>query len=92
MAGTLYRVEANGIYFCSASVVSSPKRNLVITAAHCLTGRESANQLAFAPKLQKGSDGKPFAPYGLFSVKHSSKWSRARTADRLRTPWAVTVC
>jgi len=85
VVGTLFRVEGSGVYFCSASVVSSPKRSLVITAAHCLTGRESANQLAFAPKLQKDSTGKLVAPYGLFSVKRDSGRSRVWMDRRYAT-------
>ncbi|MGP9018867.1 trypsin-like serine peptidase [Streptomyces sp. BR1] len=70
VAGTMFRVENNQqIYFCSASVVSSPKRNLVLTAGHCLTGRETANQLAFAPKIQKNAQGGIETPYGKFPIK-----------------------
>ncbi|MFD4760849.1 trypsin-like serine peptidase [Streptomyces sp. NPDC058439] len=85
VAGTLFRVEGRGVYFCSASVVSSPKHNIVLTAAHCLTGRESANQLAFAPKLQKDSAGKLVAPYGLFSVKRDGGRSRVWMDRRYAT-------
>jgi V8-like Glu-specific endopeptidase len=46
---------------CTASVVSSPSRNLLITAAHCLTG--SAAGVTFAPDFHDG-----ITPFGTWTV------------------------
>ncbi|MET9384725.1 trypsin-like peptidase domain-containing protein [Streptomyces sp. NPDC002928] len=51
-----------GEHFCTASVVHSPHRNLIVTAAHCLDGKGSGD-LVFAPGYR---DGK--APHGLWKV------------------------
>ncbi|MEV0642343.1 trypsin-like peptidase domain-containing protein [Streptomyces sp. NPDC050619] len=50
-----------GGHFCSASVVHSPRRNLIVTAAHCLAG--STGDLVFVPGYRDGR-----APYGVWKV------------------------
>src|SRR5215469_5554769 len=54
-----------GAHFCTASVVASPAGNLLITAAHCVTGVSLAapGGLAFAPGYADGS-----YPHGLWQV------------------------
>ncbi|MEU3333380.1 trypsin-like peptidase domain-containing protein [Streptomyces sp. NPDC002144] len=49
-----------GGHHCTASVVHSPNRNLVVTAAHCL---DSDQDFVFVPGYR---DGK--APYGVWTV------------------------
>jgi len=64
--GALVTVTAAGglgKHFCSASVVDSPAGNLVITAAHCLAGRQ-AGQFVFVPGYDNGR-----APYGAWPVR-----------------------
>ncbi|MGW3949752.1 trypsin-like serine peptidase [Streptomyces sp. NPDC004752] len=63
-----------GGHFCTASVVHSPRRNLIVTAAHCVDGDTS--DLVFAPGYR---DGK--APYGLWRVGERflpDGWSKGR--------------
>jgi hypothetical protein len=48
--------------FCTASIVNSPRGNLIITAAHCL-GRKLASTLMFAPYYYDDS-----APLGEWQV------------------------
>jgi hypothetical protein len=65
-----------GSHFCTASVVHSPNRNLVLTAAHCLTGDTT---LVFAPGYRDGR-----APYGVWQVKKQflpGDWSKGRDED-----------
>ncbi|MEU7378847.1 MULTISPECIES: trypsin-like peptidase domain-containing protein [unclassified Streptomyces] len=50
-----------GNHFCTASVVHSPRRDLVVTAAHCLSGD---SDLVFVPGYRDGR-----APYGVWKVK-----------------------
>jgi V8-like Glu-specific endopeptidase len=61
--GALFTVSAGhrGTHFCTASVVASPGGDLVITAAHCVTGQPS--RYAFAPGYHNG-----WAPYGIWAV------------------------
>ena len=61
--GALFTVTSGGGlggHFCSASVVDSPARDLVITAAHCVGG---SGQLAFVPGYDNGR-----MPYGIWRV------------------------
>jgi V8-like Glu-specific endopeptidase len=50
-----------GPHFCSASVVHSPRRNLVLTAAHCIVGTGAG--IVFVPEYSPTS-----APYGRWLV------------------------
>ncbi|MBE8478187.1 trypsin-like serine peptidase [Streptomyces justiciae] len=51
----------DGEHFCTASVVHSPGRDLIATAAHCLDGAEDG--LEFVPGYRNGA-----APYGKWRV------------------------
>lgn len=48
-------------HHCTASVVHSPKGNLLITAGHCSVGEDAA----FVPDYQRGKDTQP---YGVWAV------------------------
>jgi V8-like Glu-specific endopeptidase len=50
-----------GTHFCTASVVDSPAGDLVITAAHCVTGL--SGPIDFVPGYDQGS-----TPYGVWTV------------------------
>lgn len=63
-------------HFCTASVVHSPHHNLIVSAAHCLSGED---HLVFAPGYR---DGK--APYGVWKVKRSflpDGWAERQDED-----------
>ncbi|MDX3536830.1 trypsin-like peptidase domain-containing protein, partial [Streptomyces sp. MB09-01] len=67
VVGRMFLVKGGGSYFCTASVVTSPGRNLVLSAAHCLLGSDT-QQVAFVPRYTKA---KP-QPYGMFPVLRDS--------------------
>jgi V8-like Glu-specific endopeptidase len=58
--GPLY-FGATAFHGCTASVVSSPAQNLLITAAHCLSG--TGHGMTFVPGSVNGSE-----PYGRWTV------------------------
>lgn len=62
--GALFTVSGGhlGSHFCTASVVNSPVKDLVIAAAHCLQGRQSG-QVAFVPQYHRHHQ-----PYGSWTV------------------------
>ncbi|KUL24475.1 trypsin-like serine peptidase [Streptomyces regalis] len=62
------RDRLRGGHFCTASVVHSPHRNLIVTAAHCLDRR--VDELWFVPGYRDGD-----APYGVWKV---AKWFMAK--------------
>ena len=49
-----------GHHFCTASVVNSPEGDLVITAAHCVSG---TSDVVFVPGYDRGA-----TPYGVWTV------------------------
>ncbi|MEV7725152.1 hypothetical protein AB0P15_10515 [Streptomyces sp. NPDC087917] len=84
VVGRMFVMKGSGSYFCSASVVSSPGRNLVISAAHCLLGSDT-RQVAFVPRYTR----KAPRPYGLFPVvRDSAGRSRVWIDQRYRAQGA----
>ena len=77
--GALFTVSNGtlGYHFCTASVVHSPHGNLLISAAHCVTGRSGT--IAFVPGYH---DGK--TPYGIWYVSRvfvGQAWSATGSID-----------
>ncbi|WP_371479539.1 serine protease [Kitasatospora sp. NBC_00315] len=67
---------STGKHFCTASVVHSPTRNLLLTAAHCLS---SSGNTTFVPGYREGS-----APYGTWKVTgvHTTTgWDQQKDPD-----------
>jgi V8-like Glu-specific endopeptidase len=62
--GALFTTTGTGLgsHFCTASVVHSPHGDLVLTAAHCVTGVAPA-RMTFVPGYRGGK-----APYGVWAV------------------------
>ncbi|MEU3843908.1 serine protease [Streptomyces sp. NPDC028635] len=70
-----------GEHFCTASVVHSPHRDLIVTAAHCLSGdgSEDEDDLVFVPGYRYGK-----APYGAWPVQRMmlpDGWQAERSED-----------
>ncbi|EST18898.1 trypsin-like serine peptidase [Streptomyces roseochromogenus] len=64
--GAIFEKDDQGDHFCTASVVRSPGRNMLITAAHCAFDADSGqpvNDLVFAPGYRDGDE-----PSGLWKV------------------------
>jgi V8-like Glu-specific endopeptidase len=61
--GALFATSAGKLsqHFCTASVINSPNGNLVLTAAHCVTG--TSGTVVFVPGYNDGS-----TPYGVWTV------------------------
>ena len=65
--GALFTLSSSGqlgTHFCTASVVDSPRGDLIVTAAHCMANR-SARQVAFVPDYDQGQ-----APFGVWTVRN----------------------
>ncbi len=78
--GALFTTTGTGLgkRFCTASVVDSPHKNLVLTAAHCVTGIAPA-RIAFVPGYHSGR-----APYGVWAVTRvilDSRWISSAAPD-----------
>jgi V8-like Glu-specific endopeptidase len=78
--GALFTVSGGQLrtHFCTASVVDSPPRDLVITAAHCVSGK-APGRIAFVPGYRDGR-----APYGVWlasEVLSDSAWRASSNPD-----------
>ena len=61
--GALFTTSSGrlGAHYCTASVVQSPQANLLVTAAHCVSGR--AGTIVFVPGYANGRE-----PYGVWHI------------------------
>jgi V8-like Glu-specific endopeptidase len=78
--GALFTVNGGrlGQHFCTASVVASPVKDLVITAAHCLKGKQPG-QVAFVPQYHRHLE-----PYGSWTVSRvfvDAAWARSENPN-----------
>jgi V8-like Glu-specific endopeptidase len=80
--GALFDVTKTGLkHFCTAAVVRSKPGNLLITAAHCLTGARTGahGTVVFAPGYH---DGKfPHGRWQVMSVLSDTSWRRHHDAN-----------
>ncbi len=64
--GALFEHDATGNHFCTASVVASPGKDLLITAAHCINGGKGSSgynsDVVFIPGYRDGQ-----APFGVWT-------------------------
>ena len=77
--GALFTTSAGQLnqHFCTASVVDSPAGDLVITAAHCLTG--ISGTIEFVPGYNQGS--KPYGVWAVTKVYADQAWSSSSSQD-----------
>jgi len=70
-----------GSHFCTASVVSSPAGNLLVTAAHCMAGRSltPASGVVFAPGYHDGTF--PFGTWAVRATYVDSAWLKNQSPD-----------
>jgi V8-like Glu-specific endopeptidase len=72
--GPIFRDGLTQDHECTASVIASPARDLILTAAHCVTGTAAGYQ--FAPGYDNGR-----TPYGVWTVTHAyvdSSWLKSQ--------------
>jgi V8-like Glu-specific endopeptidase len=62
--GALFFTNGSALHFCTASVVDSTTKNLVLTAAHCVYPGAYAKNIEFVPGFHSGH-----RPYGAWVVK-----------------------
>jgi V8-like Glu-specific endopeptidase len=81
--GALFERGASGNHFCTASVVASPGKDMLITAAHCINGgRDSSGYLSdivFIPGYRDGQE-----PYGVWTVARllvAPQWADSSDPD-----------
>jgi V8-like Glu-specific endopeptidase len=76
--GALFLREAGSDHFCTASVVASPGRDLLITAAHCINGRHISD-IVFIPDYRNGRE-----PFGVWTPREllvAPQWADSSNPD-----------
>ncbi|MEU6757968.1 trypsin-like serine protease [Streptomyces sp. NPDC005409] len=78
--GALFTNGLDSDHFCTATVVHSPGKNMIITAGHCLLdGQQDGGSAVFAPAYANG-----FAPYGTWKIEEvfeDDRWSEGTDDD-----------
>jgi V8-like Glu-specific endopeptidase len=81
--GALFERSASGDHFCTASVVSSPGKDLLVTAAHCINGGKGSgaynSDIVFIPDYRDGDE-----PYGVWTPAKllvASQWADSSDPD-----------
>ena len=80
--GALFEHDASGNHFCTASVVASQGRDLLITAAHCIHGGKGGgykSDIVFIPGYVDGS-----TPYGVWTPSKllvDPRWAQSSDPD-----------
>ncbi|MFI9273726.1 trypsin-like serine peptidase [Kitasatospora sp. NPDC052896] len=79
--GALFASDAAGDHLCTASVVDSPGRNLIVTAAHCLydPGKGARGEPVFVPGYRAGDAPDGVWPLAAITVDRS--WAEHGNAD-----------
>jgi V8-like Glu-specific endopeptidase len=78
--GALFTISGGrlGTHFCTASVVNSRVKDLVITAAHCMHGRQPG-QVAFVPEYRRHRE--PFGTWAVTRVFVDSAWASSASPN-----------
>lgn len=80
--GAIFSHSASGNHFCTASVVDSPRHDLLITAAHCINGGTNGGpqqDIVFIPGYRDGA-----APYGVWTPRKlivDPRWTNSSDPD-----------
>lgn len=82
--GVLSRGADASAHFCSASLVRSPRGNIVATAAHCVAGKTTVN---FAPGYRGGQT--PFGVWESASILVDPRWDAAHDISGAGSPYDV---
>jgi V8-like Glu-specific endopeptidase len=78
--GALFTTSSGrlGRHFCTGSVVASPAGDLVITAAHCMQGKQPGD-VDFVPEYHRGQQ--PFGAWTVTQVFVDRAWASSRNPD-----------
>lgn len=82
VVGALFLNNGSGRHYCTASVVGTPKRNLLLTAAHCLyspSGRTWNRQIVFVPKYSRGR--RPYGTWPVWLMVVDQRWMDSGDPD-----------
>lgn len=80
VVGALFLSDGHGSHYCTASVVNSKHKSLILTAGHCLYGGSGwVKNVVFVPRYSAGK-----RPYGMWPVRTlyvDSRWRKKKDKD-----------
>ncbi|KJY18294.1 hypothetical protein ADK53_06755 [Streptomyces sp. WM6373] len=78
--GALFTDGLDSDHFCTATVVHSPGRNLIVTAGHCLlAGDQGGGTAVFAPAY--ANDTAPYGTWKIEKVFEDDRWAEGTDDD-----------
>ena len=73
--GALFFTTGTKAHFCTASVVRSKPKNLVLTAAHCVYGSTYASNIAYVPEYHFGK--RPYGTWPVTAITVAAGWRQS---------------
>ena len=80
--GALFEHDSSGNHFCTASVVASPGKDMLITAAHCIHGGKGSgyrSDIVFIPSYRDGQE--PFGVWTPAKLLVAPQWADSSDPD-----------
>lgn len=77
--GTLFYTTGTGRHFCTASVVDSARKDMVLTAAHCVYSSAYASNVEFVPGYHDGQ--RPYGAWPVTSIAVAAGWKQSHDPD-----------
>jgi V8-like Glu-specific endopeptidase len=77
--GALFFTTGSDSHFCTASVVDSPRGDIIMTAAHCVYGTSYATNIAYVPEWHNGVS--PYGTWPVTSITVASGWIADQNQD-----------
>lgn len=77
--GALFFTTGTQAHFCTASVVDSPRGDIILTAAHCVYGGSYAANIAYVPQWHDGIS--PYGEWPVTSITVAMGWIASQDQD-----------
>jgi V8-like Glu-specific endopeptidase len=80
--GALFFDSGSGGHYCTASVVRTPKRNMLLTAAHCLYSQSTHawhRHIVFVPRYAAGH--RPYGTWPIWLMVADKRWLQRGDPD-----------
>ncbi|MDN3354013.1 hypothetical protein [Actinomadura sp. DC4] len=80
--GALFFDNGSGGHYCTASVIRTPKRNMLLTAAHCLYNPDTHawhRNIVFVPRYSAGH--RPYGTWPIWLMVADRRWLQSGDPD-----------
>jgi hypothetical protein len=77
--GALFFTTGTQSHFCTASVVDSVRKDILLTAGHCVYSKAYATNIAFVPEYHDGLQ--PYGVWPVSSITVATGWQQSHDPD-----------